>query len=241
MKAKIHFLLLAALSAFLALPSLAAPAPRLACDEPVFDFGDVSADAQSTVDHDYLIRNDGDLSLEILSVRASCGCTAVNASQNIVAPGATATIHASFNLANRSGAQVKTITVTSNDPERPTTLLTLRGNIVKPLTANPAALYYGRVSSPSFATREVVLTASQPFAVTSASTASPHLSATPDSSTPSTSHTLAVAILPSMPAGPFGDTLTVLTDLPVAPKILIPLTGFWTPSPADPDPEPQSP
>jgi hypothetical protein len=237
MKAKSIFIRFAALFALCASAAFAAPAPRLACDEPVFDFGDVSSDAQSTVDHDYLIRNDGDLSLEILSVRASCGCTAVNASQSVVAPGATATIHASFNLANRSGAQVKTITVTSNDPERPTTLLTLRGNIVKPLSANPAAVYYGRISSPASASREIVLTASQPFTVTSATTVSPHLAAAVDTPSAATTHTLTLSVLPSMPSGPFGDTLTVLTDLPVGPKILIPLTGFWTPAPEDPDPQ----
>lgn len=239
MKAIFHLLAVAAV--LLAGPSaraLPAPAPKLVCEEPVFDFGAVSDAAP--VEHDYVIRNDGDLSLEILSVRASCGCTAVNASQNVVRPGDTATIHATFTTANRSGAQIKTITVTSNDPETPTTLLTLRGTIVKPLSANPSALYFGRLSDPASAAREVTLTGSEPFRVLSATTASPHLSATPDSDAPATVHRLSVDILPSMPVGPFGDTITVVTDLPVQPKILVPLTGFWNPAPAAADSAPEA-
>lgn len=219
-------------------PLLSPAAPKLVCDAPSHDFGE--AVSPSIVEHDYLLRNDGDTSLEILSVRASCGCTAVNASQNVVRPGDTATIHATFTTSNRSGAQIKTITVTSNDPESPTTLLTLRGTIVKPLSANPAALYFGRLSDPASAAREVTLTGSEPFRVLSATTASPHLSATPDSDAPATVHRLSVDILPSMPVGPFGDTITVVTDLPVQPKILVPLTGSWNPAPAAADPAPEA-
>jgi len=214
------------------------PAPKLVCDEPVFDFGSVAGTAP--VEHDYVIRNEGDLSLEIRSVRASCGCTAVNASQSVVRPGETATIHATFTTANRSGTQIKTITVASNDPETPNAVLTLRGTIVKPLAANPAAVYFGRLSDPAAAAREIVLSASQPFTVVSAATASPHLSAAVDSPDPAAVHRLTLSVLPSMPRGPFGDTLTVVTDLPVGPGVLIPLTGSWTPAaePAESAPAP---
>ncbi|MBR6022429.1 MAG: DUF1573 domain-containing protein, partial [Kiritimatiellae bacterium] len=211
--------------------------PRLVCDAPVHDFGSVPDTAP--VEHDFDIRNDGQLSLQILSVRASCGCTAVNASQDVIPPGGTAAIHATFTTANRSGAQIKTITVTSNDPDSPTTLLTLRGTVVKPLSANPAAVYYGRVSGPSAATREVVLTSSAPCRIASLSLASPHLRATADApDAPATTHRIVLEILPDMPRGPFGDTLTIATDSAVESKLLVPVTGFWIP--AD-DPESAAP
>lgn len=209
----------------------AQPAPRIVCEAPVHDFGE--APDSAPVEHDFVIRNDGQLSLQILSVRASCGCTAVNASQDVVPPGGTASIHATFTTANRSGAQVKTITVTSNDPETPTTLLTLRGTVVKPLSANPAAVYYGRVAGPEAASREVILTSSAPVRLTSLSLASPHLRATagaPD--VPAATHRIVLEILPDMPRGPFGDTLTIATDSTVQPKLLVPVTGFWVPADA---------
>lgn len=224
--------LLAGLVLLLAAPFRAAaaqPAPRIVCEAPVHDFGE--APDTAPVEHDFVIRNDGQLSLQILSVRASCGCTAVNASQDVVPPGGTASIHATFNTANRSGQQIKTITVTSNDPETPNTILTLRGTVVKPLSANPAAVYYGRVSDPAAATREVTVTSSAPIRLTSLSLASPHLRAAADApDAPATRHRVVLEILPDMPRGPFGDTLTIATDSAVQPKLLVPVTGFWAPA-----------
>ena len=51
-------------------------APKIVCDEPVYDFGEIAN--HNVVEHEYVIRNAGTLSLEIRSVRASCGCTAAS-------------------------------------------------------------------------------------------------------------------------------------------------------------------
>ena len=60
-------------------------APRIVCEEPIFDFGDKNN--SESVEHNYVIRNTGNVSLEIQDVRASCGCTAVKPSQNTIPPG----------------------------------------------------------------------------------------------------------------------------------------------------------
>ena len=204
----------------------AAPAPRAVCDEPVWDFGEATAPA--VVEHDYELRNDGELTLLVENVRASCGCTAVNASQEAIPPGGTGTIHASFNTANRRGDQIKTITVTCNDPAQPTLLLTLRGRVVDPLRANPTALYFGRLTDASSTRREVTLVADEPFQILAMATSSPHFRLERvGGNGPETTHAIAIEILPTMPRGVFSDTLTVDSTLPSKTRLMVPLTGDW--------------
>ena len=104
----------------------------------IFDFGE--RESTEVVEHNYVIRNEGEVSLEITSVRASCGCTAVKPSQNVIAPGAEGTIQARFDLRGRNGMQIKTITVNSNDPKTPVLNLA-EGSIVNALRAQPSTLF----------------------------------------------------------------------------------------------------
>ena len=126
-------------------------APKAVCPEPEYDFGE--RDNSGTVEHDYVIRNEGQLSLQITSVKASCGCTAVRSSQDVIAPGQEGTVHASFDLKGRVGEQIKTITVTCNDPQSPTLLLQLRGKAMQPVRAVPSSVFFGRVGAGSVRSR----------------------------------------------------------------------------------------
>jgi len=202
--------------------------PRIVCDATTHDFGE--AVSGSLVEHDYVVRNDGDTSLEIVSVRASCGCTAVNASQNIVAPGQTASIHARLDLSGRTGLQMKTITVTSNDPQNPTYQLVLRGTAIRPLSANPAAVYFGEIPARDTLSRTVEIIASSPVTVSSVrlANATPGLAVEPldaPSAAPSLSHSFRVTATPDLAPGLFHDTLVVDTDCALQPSVTVPLTG----------------
>ena len=212
----------------LAMAQMASATPRIVCDASTHDFGE--AVSGSLVEHDYVVRNDGDTSLEILSVRASCGCTAVNASQNLVAPGETASIHARLDLSGRTGLQMKTITVTSNDPQNPTYQLVLRGTAIRPLSAKPAAVYFGEIPARDTLSRIVEIVASSPVSVTSFRLAAgvPGLSVEPldsSSAAPSTSHSFRITATPDLAPGLFPDTLVVDTDCALQPSVTVPLTG----------------
>ena len=98
---------LAALSVSAQETSEAALKPRIVCDAPIFDFGE--RNNSEFVEHDFPIRNAGTLSLEIRNVHASCGCTAVKPSQNVIPPGGEASIGARLDLRGRNGYQQKTI------------------------------------------------------------------------------------------------------------------------------------
>ena len=148
MKNNLHVpaLLLAALLAFDAAPDApaATPAPKAVCPEMAYDFG--AMENSETVEHDFVVRNEGDLPLQILNVRTSCGCTAASPTKSLLAPAEEGQIHVSFDLKNRSGRQDKLVIVTCNDPERPTFSMRLSGTAVQSVRAVPSSIFFGRVA-----------------------------------------------------------------------------------------------
>jgi len=63
----------------------AGPGPRLRCDQPTYDFGTVWDGDK--IEHAFLVRNDGDNTLEILTVQPTCGCTLAKQHDKSIAPG----------------------------------------------------------------------------------------------------------------------------------------------------------
>ena len=92
--------------------------------------------------------NKGDKPVHIASVRTSCGCTTAALKKNDVAPGEKGEITATFNIGGRTGAQQKTITVTTDDAKQPTTILTLRAIIAQPFELQPAFIYWQAGEAP---------------------------------------------------------------------------------------------
>jgi hypothetical protein len=74
--------------------------------------------------------------------RTSCGCTVAALQKNEVAPGEKGEITATFNIGDRTGVQMKTITVETDDPQNPTTVLTLKANIAQLLELQPAFVFW---------------------------------------------------------------------------------------------------
>lgn len=105
-----------------------AAAPVVKYDSESFDFGDIKPG--SKVEHTFNLKNEGKKDLIIRDVKSSCGCTAVSPSKNIVNSGETVPLKVSFDSKGKNGRQSKTITVITNDPKNPTTILRIASNIV---------------------------------------------------------------------------------------------------------------
>lgn len=87
--------------------------------------------------------NKGDTPIHFKSApRTSCGCTVAALQKNEVAPGEKGEITATFNIGDRTGVQMKTITVETDDPQNPTTVLTLKANIAQLLELQPAFVFW---------------------------------------------------------------------------------------------------
>lgn len=125
-------------------PAAVASGARIFSPEPVYDFGEV--DSEKKVQHDFVIRNVGTEQLEIRNVRTSCGCTVAQPEKKSLAPGEETKVPATLSLKGRQGAQTKTITIESNDPENPTYRLEFKGTAVAAITVEPRMVNFGRIA-----------------------------------------------------------------------------------------------
>ena len=94
--------------------------------------------------------NVGNTPVHFKSVHASCGCTTAQTQNERVAPGEKGEIIATFNIGGRTGTQVKTVTVQTDDPDaaRSTTVLTLKAAITPLLEIQPALVYWQNGEEP---------------------------------------------------------------------------------------------
>ena len=94
--------------------------------------------------------NVGKTPVHFKSVHASCGCTTAQTQNEQVAPGEKGEIIATFNIGGRTGTQVKTVTVQTDDPDTAlaTTVLTLKAVITPLLELQPALVYWQNGEEP---------------------------------------------------------------------------------------------
>jgi hypothetical protein len=96
----------------------------------------------SKVDAVFKYENKGDAPIHIKSVKPSCGCTTAALAKNDVAPGEKGEITATFNIGDRTGVQVKTVTVETDDPKAPQNVLTFKATIAQMLELQPTFVYW---------------------------------------------------------------------------------------------------
>lgn len=135
--------------------SSAFAAPKLTVNDATFDFGEIYQGDK--VPHVFEFTNQGDDPLVIDRVRSSCGCTAVLVSEKNIPPGGKGELKANFDSARFRGAVSKTIYLYSNDPDRPTMQLHLKGNVLEIVAVEPAQINFGRVDAEEPVSTEVVL------------------------------------------------------------------------------------
>jgi hypothetical protein len=94
--------------------------------------------------------NVGNTPVHFKSVHASCGCTTAQTQNEQVPPGQKGEITATFNIGGRTGSQVKTVTVQTDDPDpsRANIVLTLKAVITPLLEIQPALVYWQNGEEP---------------------------------------------------------------------------------------------
>jgi len=204
----------------------AAHAPKLVCAQPVFNFG--TRDSSGEVRHDFVIRNAGDLSLQILNVRATCGCTVGSVADRTVPPGGTTQVTAVFSLHGREGPQHRMLYVASNDPRQPEVQLALEGNIVESVTVEPRLLFFGRLDPTVVVSSLVTLAATdhQPLRLTSAQVDSPYFTTELVPPVNDQTNQVRVTTKPPLKEGLIRATLVILTNHPRRPRIELAVSLF---------------
>ena len=221
------FRILLAMIIFVSLATAATAAPEIAVDLQAFDFGSIRE--RKKVDHLFTIRNKGDAPLTIKSVKASCGCTAVSTTSSVIQPGDKGEIKASFNSANFSGTIHKTIAVHTNDPKIPSYTLTITGNVVPEVQLTPNQLNLGQIKSNE--TKQMVITVAnngtKPLRLIALESPLSQMTATTEKKLlpPRESTSILVSITPRSGDHILSSYLTIKTDNPLKPSILVPIYG----------------
>ena len=96
----------------------------------------------------FTYQNNGKQPVHFKSVHASCGCTTAQTQKDEVPPGEKGEITATFNIGDRTGTQVKTVTVETDDAANPKTVLTLRTIIPQQLEVTPTFVFWKQGDKP---------------------------------------------------------------------------------------------
>jgi hypothetical protein len=99
----------------------------LVFEKETHDFGVIAEGTQAT--YVFKVRNEGNEPVVIPGVHASCGCTTPTWTKEPIQPGDTGTITAVYNSTGRPGPFYKSITVLSNNSEKPQHLLYIKGEV----------------------------------------------------------------------------------------------------------------
>jgi len=134
---------------------------ELKWDQTMVELHPATADKQAIGHFKY--QNTGGKPVHFKSVRTSCGCTAAQSQKEEVPPGEKGEITATFNIGERTGTQVKTVTVETDDPEHATTVLTLKAVIPQQLEITPTFVFWGQGEAPK--PKTIVVRAAKEFPV----------------------------------------------------------------------------
>ncbi len=131
-------------------------APSIVVDNPVKDFGKVTVG--KTLKHVFSFSNSGSSTLEILEVEPTCGCQAVSLTTKQIEPGKSGQIEVHVDTTVMIGAVTESINIITNDPLRPSILLTIKVDVQPEISLSSPSIYFGDVPKGKEVTEEVILT-----------------------------------------------------------------------------------
>jgi hypothetical protein len=119
---------------------------ELKWEQSTIELHPAAADKQAVGHFKY--QNPGKTPVHFKSVHASCGCTTAQTQKDEVPPGGTGEITATFNIGDRTGTQVKTVTVETDEQANAKTVLTLRTIIPQQLEITPTFVFWKQGEKP---------------------------------------------------------------------------------------------
>jgi hypothetical protein len=194
-------------------PAVLLAEPRIACDQPTFDFG--SRDASEVVEHTFTLKNSGTTDLVISAIRPACGCTAANLTRQTIPPGESAELSTQLTLAGRSGELHKSILIESNDPANPALQLTLVGKTATDFEIQPSLLVLRKDSPSKPATGFVQIRATDgsAFEIGELLSASGKIKLRADLMPRGNAYQISANFDEEMPPGEHSDQVTISTNL----------------------------
>ena len=164
-------------------------------------------------------QNVGSTPVHFKSVKASCGCTTTQTQKEVVNPGEKGDVTATFNIGDRTGQQMKTVTVQTDDPNptQATTILTLKANITPTLEIKPTFVYWQSGEEPK--PKKISIKAAKEFPAKNITVKSNSQNFESKVEQGSAAGEWTIEVTPKDTSHPMGTALLVQTDYPKeAPK-----------------------
>jgi hypothetical protein len=215
-----------------AFPALAQPRLDLGVSGPM-NFGTIYRGAvyERTVE----FKNSGADTLVITNVEASCGCTGAMVSSNRIPPGGSGSLKIQFNSTNFTGVVHKTVTLVSNVPDAPRTLVEFTATIVDEIVLTPPSLWYKEAETGKPATLSITVRNGGADTLylkgfrTTLETFTMNLPSGPIA--PGGSFVLEATFTPKQPSAIVADRLFVETSNPRRADLAVPIYGNVKPAP----------
>ncbi|MCP3922966.1 MAG: DUF1573 domain-containing protein [Desulfobacterales bacterium] len=227
---KINVLLFIFLSIFILLNAnvyASTKAPVVELESNVYEFKPVMEDTE--VVHDYIIKNRGNVVLEITKVEPGCGCTAVSYTK-FIPPGSVGKITIKFDTNGYGGKPVsKSILVESTDPKKGKFYLKLKGSVESFADINPRRVrLIGNFKDKIKSEIRIISKEKYPFKILEVSIndkTKVKFTLNKVKEDKISEYLLVVENL-SMKKDRYFDTVTIKTDSKLKPEILLPLNAI---------------
>jgi hypothetical protein len=175
------------------------------------------------------LKNTGNMTLQIGEVLSSCGCTGTVISTDRIDPGAAGSLKVTFDAKSASGPVRKKITVKSNDPNHPATVIDLTAIIVQELEVNPQSFWFkdAEVGRATTVTTTLRNAGKVPVTLLKATIALEGLSVLlPNEAIPPGTQVTITATLTAVKEMPIiSDGVRIATSSPRQPEVYIPVFG----------------
>lgn len=211
--------------------------PRATVAEPIKDMGNYYAD--KLIEYDFIVKNEGNATLQINDVKPACGCTIADYDKTIE-PGKTGKVHAKVNISTFNGPIAKGITVFTNDAINPQIELTVKAIVKQYIEVKPGYARFNVLPGEMENAKVVQIVSSPdgtPFKVLSATLpiegakVSFHEATNTErrSDLSGKQWAVEVQLTDDVKIGPLADYVIVTTDHPKQKEIKIPISGMVRP------------
>jgi len=108
---------------------------KIALSQESWNFGEVWHPEGAALT--LIVRNEGNAELRISDVRATCGCTLVEAGRKLIPPGESTEVKVRFNSEGKQDHIESKVIIESNDPVRPTVEMPIEGVVRRAVKRTP--------------------------------------------------------------------------------------------------------
>jgi len=194
--------------------------PFIEFESMAFDWG--KAKGHTTVRTDFIFKNIGNGTLEILNVKPACSCTVPQEYTRIVEPGGTGHIPVELATGKYSGRVTKTINVESNcEGDRKTITLTMQGEVWQVIQVEPPSASFGRLEQQVETERVIKIQSNidAPLELADVESSSKTFTVTHREKEPGKVYELVVKAVPPFSPGSNSGRITFKTNYPEFPTM----------------------